>query len=432
MLSFIRKLLMGSDNPDTVRANSYIWTIVLCVANAVETTIIHMVLMRVFGAYESGVFAIAITLARQLLQIGTFGVRPYQTTDSNVEHSFESYWGTRLITTLLALCIGVGYAVYSTLWGGYTVWKSTIVLLVCCFILIEGIDDVFAGMYQQRGRLDVSGRVSSVWKILSTLALFSALLITRDFLCSLMITVGISSLIEVVLIVSVLPGFGYSRLRAQFKDSGKIMAACFPIFCCGFLSYYISNIPKYVIDAHLSEQLQAYYGFISMPVFVISLLSNIFFRPIIVGLAENYNGRRFSAFIRTILRQCAIITGITILCVGGAEVIGIRILSLIFNVELSGYRMEIFIFLFGAGLLALSGLFQTVITIMRKQKSVLWGFLLSAVVSYLIAPNMVINHGIRGASVLYAVIALIRLIMVLLIFLLHYKRSVASSKVGET
>lgn len=48
-----------------------------------------------------------------------------------------------------------------------------------------------------------------------------------------------------------------------------------------FLSFYIGNAPKYAIDSILNDGLQACCGFIAMPVFVIGLLNNFIFNPMI-------------------------------------------------------------------------------------------------------------------------------------------------------
>ena len=78
------------------------------------------------------------------------------------------------------------------------------------------------------------------------------------------------------------------------------------------MSFYILNAPKYAIDALLSSELQAYYGFISMPVFVIGLLNNFVFQPILTTVANCYETKNKDQFFQLIKRQIVVILIITI------------------------------------------------------------------------------------------------------------------------
>ena len=76
--------------------------------------------------------------------------------------------------------------------------------------------------------------------------------------------------------------------RFDWKNVKKILIQCFPLFVGLFLQFYIGNAPKYAIDAILSDNYQAIYGFIAMPVFIISLLNSMIFNPIPELFTEQY------------------------------------------------------------------------------------------------------------------------------------------------
>ena len=87
--------------------------------------------------------------------------------------------------------------------------------------------------------------------------------------------------------------FGGSLKPAFSGEKTKmLMIEGFPIFVSLFLNVYIGNAPKYAIDACLTEEIQAYYNFIFMPVFAIGMFANFIFNPILVKLAHRWDENR--------------------------------------------------------------------------------------------------------------------------------------------
>lgn len=184
----------------------------------------------------------------------------------------------------------------------------------------------------------------------------------------------------------------------------QLLKACFPLFIGCFLSFYIGNAPKYAIDAQLSDEVQACYGFIAMPVFVIGMLNNFIFNPLLHRMAILWEEKNIFEFTRQILLQTGIIVFITIVCIIGAWMIGIPMLSWMYHTNLAEYKRELLILLAGGGFLGLSGLLNAMITIVRFQKSVAWGYGVVAIMAYLLSDPIVKMYGIMGAAVLYSVL----------------------------
>jgi O-antigen/teichoic acid export membrane protein len=107
----------------------------------------------------------------------------------------------------------------------------------------------------------------------------------------------------------------------------RLMIEGFPLFLSLFLNMYISNAPKYAIDAYLNEEVQALYGLVFMPAYVISLVAHFIFNPILKSYAEVWNEGRIKRFRFLVLRQCGVITGLTVLALIVAATIAVPILS---------------------------------------------------------------------------------------------------------
>lgn len=168
--------------------------------------------------------------------------------------------------------------------------------------------------------------------------------------------------------------------KVDWKQVFALLKVCFPLFAGAFLSFYIGNAPKYAIDAMLTDELQACYGFIAMPVFVIGLLNNFIFNPMLYKLSMMWNDGRVGQFVRKILLQSLIVAGITLVCIIGAFLLGVPVLSWLYNTDLAPYKAELLLLLLGGGFLGLSGLLNAVITIIRYQKSLMWGICGSGVI----------------------------------------------------
>lgn len=108
----------------------------------------------------------------------------------------------------------------------------------------------------------------------------------------------------------------------------------------------------------------------------------------------------------------------------GEWLLGIPVLSLLYNTDLSLYKAELLILLMGGGFLGLSGLLNAIITILRKQNMLLAGYLVVAMLAWLLSEKIVGQYGMLGASVLYTALMAALCLCFLIILLIGLKRDV--------
>ena len=104
-----------------------------------------------------------------------------------------------------------------------------------------------------------------------------------------------------------------------------------------------------------------------MPVFVISLLSQFVYQPVISKMALLWHEKKISQFNKLILRQIALILLLSVAAIIGGYLLGIPVLSLIYGVDLTDYKKSLVILLIGGGALAIVNFLQMIITVARKQ-----------------------------------------------------------------
>lgn len=408
-----------------IKRDSYIWNMIGSFLMAFQSVIMLIILTRTVGIIESGIFTIANANANLSLNIGKYGMRNFQVSDVMKEFSFSEYKISRIITSFLMILFSIVFTSFSAYSNYYTIRKFSIILLMCVFKVVDAIEDIYLGMYQKEGRLDVASKIMS-FRLILTIIFFSILIIlTYDLLFSLIMAILFTSILLFIFIVAtkkIVVNQSNKNTRKDMKKVFILLQQCFPLFFAAFLSFYIGNAPKYAIDAQLNDTLQACYGFISMPVFVIGLLNNFIFNPLLRDFSYLWQNHKLKKFIKNIIRQCFIIAVITIICIIGAYICGIPVLSLLYNTDLSNYKLELIILLLGGGFLGLIGFLTAIITIMRCQKVLVVCYAIIAILICFLSPVCVSQLGILGATLIYLASMIMLAIIFSFIVFLNVKR----------
>lgn len=413
------KILFETTN--TIKS-CYIWNTLSGMINAAQSVILLIVITRTNSLYDAGVFSIAYAIANLTLTVGKYGMRSFQATDIVERYSFNDYLVSRIVTCCCMFLLSAAYCVYGVSCLAYTHEKVVIVLLVCLWKMIDALEDVFHGQLQQKGHLDVAAKAISLRLILGLIAYIVFLCVTT----SLVISTAMCCIFSLVAFLA-LTGIIRKNIHIQknkFKSNSvkQLLVVNFPLCIGGFFSIYIGNAPKYAIDAYLSETLQACYNFIFMPVFVIGLLASFIFNPILTDLARAKAESNHSLFFKMIYRQIIVIACISVIIIFSAFLIGIPILTWIYDIKLNAYRLELCILLIGGSFLALVSLFSVIVTVLRKQKKLVLGYLIVAVLAKLLSPYLVVKYQIFGAACLYSCLMLALMVYFAVIVIFESKK----------
>lgn len=391
-------------NSKNIDRDSYLWNMIGSVLQSFQSVVFLMILTRTVGLLQAGIFTIAYANANLFLNIGKYGMRYYQVSDVQEQYSFKEYAYSRSITVVAMVVVSIGYTCYATVTNGYSSEKFWIIIWMCLYKAVDAIEDVFEGNYQQKGRLDIASKILVIRTGIAALIYALGLILLQNQLYALVITTIISYILMIWFLHYTERVFDNNSKIMRLGQIMHLLKSCFPLFIGCFLSFYIGNAPKYAIDAQLSDEVQACYGFIAMPVFVIGMLNNFIFNPLLHSMAVLWEKRSISKFIHQIILQIAVIVFITVVCIIGAWMIGIPVLSWMYHTNLEQYKMELLILLMGGGFLGLSGLLNAMITVVRFQKSVAWGYGVVAVMAFLLSDPIVRMHGVMGAAVLYTIL----------------------------
>lgn len=178
----------------------------------------------------------------------------------------------------------------------------------------------------------------------------------------------------------------------------RILRECLPLFLMSFVLIYLSNAPKYAIDRVCDSEIQAYYGFISMPVFAISLLSGFLFQPRLAQLSRLWKEAELDGFRKIFWRHMGYILIISVGSLLLGWVAGIPVLSALYGVHgLETYKGAFMILLLGGCGTAVINYLSAILVIFRKQSAVLWSHAAAGIGIFLSISPVLRRSGISGA-----------------------------------
>lgn len=396
---------MTSSSREMHERAGLLWNMAAGVINASEAVVLLMVVTRTTGVEDAGIVTISMAVANMLMTIGKFGMKNLQVTDIKRENSFTTYLISRIITVISMLGLAGIYAWNGVLHRGYTEKKALILFLICAIYAVEALEDVFWGLYQQKGRLDVGAKMFSV-RWLGILAVYIAgLIVCKDLLKATFFAWVTGCVLFGIWVKRTYPVLGEERNKVSAVKVLKLFRRAAPLAVSAYLSFYTMNAPKYAIDAVRSDVEQACYGFVSMPIFVIGLVNNFIYQPVLVRIATEWENKEYASLKKRIMKQLTFLIGITGICLILAAMVGIPVLSFLYNMDLASYKRELLILLLGGGALAANGYLSIILTIMKQQKKMMMGYIVIAILAISFSEKVVLQYAALGAAVLYSLLA---------------------------
>ena len=421
-MNIVKRFLTESKNIDK---SAVFWNMAASMLMAFQSVIILIVIGRTIddNKVTAGIYTFGNTINNMFLSIGKYGMRFFQVSDVDREYNFREYRMSRIITTIAMTVISTVYVLIVANQNGYFDTKTMTIIWLCLFKLADSFEDVFYGDYQKNKRLDVASKAFAL-RLLITIALFVIMIIVTK---NLLLATAVSTIVTIILLfvlIMLTRDFVCEREPYKMSKVWKLLVVTLPLCLGTFLTLYISAAPRTAIDRLMDEGDQAIYGYISMPVFVVQLLVLFIFNPMIYGISCLWNENKITEYIKECMKQFGFVLVVTVVCITGAWLLGIPVLSFMYNTDLAPYKTDLMIMMIGSGFLGLAGLLANLLTVMRYQNAILVGYGLTSVCAFLFAGKAVEKNGMRGAVNVY----LILLIILCLIFVAEFVYGVVKAK----
>ena len=402
-MELLSRLIIGkkSKNPEK---RDIIWNMAGSFLYAFASMVLSIAVVQIAGEDAGGIFTFAFTtFGQHMFMMAYFGIRPFQITDTGGKYSFGDYLGLRLLTCGAAVLTGMGYVFLN----GYSFEKAAVVFLMVVYKVIDALADAYEAEFQRGGRLYLTGKSNAFRTILSVGVFLASLAYTKDLAAASLWAVGAQAagfLVFDVLVIRELPNVEWRSAKGKKQE---LFAETILLFCSAVLDFYIFSASKYAIEGCMADRDMAVFGAIFMPTSIINLVAGFVIRPYLTKMSFTWEMGRTRRFLKIQKRIALIIAALTVLAVGGAWLLGIPVLSLLYpnlRTGLSQCRPALVLIIFGGALNAYMNLFYYSLVIMKKQKYIFGVYGLVSLMAVLVSTPFVRWGGIFGGALAYVVL----------------------------
>lgn len=383
-----------------------------------SSVLLLLVVTRILGKSEAGIFSIGWAICQQMLTIGLFGTRNVQVSDIDNNYRFSDFFSLKIISILMML---MGSIIYSFLLHLSEV-EIQVSFLLSVLMSSEAFADVFAGYFQKNDKIGIVGLSYIIRVLMYDLLFIISLFVFRSVTISISIAICVSYLWLLV--------FDFTLIRRTenmfcFDLGGlkRVIRSSIAICVSAFLTNYIVNIPKNSIALYLNNTMQTYYNILAMPSFIISLFASVIIVPMYTDIAFlAYNDMK--KFVKKIIKIQGLLIILTATFLVLGELIGVPIINFLYGVDINLYRLEFGILIVSGGFSSLATFYVYIITVFSKSKLLFLVYGLVSILSTLFGNYLVQNLELFGATLNYFISTLLISFSLLFIILSIVRRKI--------
>lgn len=406
-------------NEKKIFLKNFIWNVLGTGLNSFNSLFFLIIVTRINGINDAGIFSIAYSTALILYTIGLYSGRLCQVTDIENKVKDKDYIINRLITCSGMLLSAIVF-VFSK---QYSPYKMGVFLLLSLYKATEAFSDILYGIMQKNDLLYKSGQSLTI-KSLGGLGIFLCI----DFLThNLILACGSIVLLNFVTIVMfdwmlVCQKWIDFKTKVNMNNVGHIFKSEFFVFANSFAGIYVLNAPKYAIDTYLTEDVQAVFGYIMMPATVITLFTQFIFMPYLNQMKQLYEQKEIKALEKIAFKIKMAVVAFGVFATVAALWIGPEVLSLVYGEELRPYRMNLTIILASYILYGISYVNLVLLTTTRDTFIQFVVYIITMIVAWIGSNQFVKTLQINGATISCAVTLAVQFILYTVVTKVIFKK----------
>ena len=386
---------------------NFIWNILGTGLNAFNSLFYMIVVTRINGLDDAGVFTIAFATACIIYFLGVYAGRIYQVTENDKSINDKEYIFNRLITTILMIIIVIIFVLLKR----YNIFKCIVFILLTLYKALEAFSDVIYGILQKNEKLEFVGKSLFYKSLISIIAFTIIDIITKNMIISIFAIIITNILLMIFYDFNKGKKYIDSSSKIDIKNIFKIFKNGFFTFGIAILGVYVLNAPKYAIDNYLSNDFQTIFGIIVMPATVIGLVAQFLIHPYLNQLVKLYDDNNYKNFMKLILKIILMIIAFGCFATVMAFLIGTQVLGIIYGIQLDSYKLSLTLIIVSATLYTIGTIYSSVLTTVRVTFSQFVIYSIVSIYACIISNILTKNFEIKGAVIAYFCIMLIQSIL---------------------
>ena len=393
----------------------YIWNSIGSFLQSAISPILLIVITRLNGVGDSGLFSFAMSLSVVFWAISLWGGRTYQVSDVKKEFSSGDYIVVRFISSLIVAVFSISFCILS----GYDLIKTELIMVLVSFKILESIADSMYGVLQIHNRLYIVG-ISLTMK-----SVFGFMLFTLVDILTKNIIYGALSIFIVNIAVVIFYDIPWMKhvesvglTKKNIMQAGKIMKKTAEVFVVVFLTMFSLNIPRYFLDKYHYDQI-GYFGIMAMPITLLTLFISFVLQPNVVNLSELLKEKKVKEFTKIVSKIDFITFTLGILFVVSSYLIGVWVLNTVFGIDINNFRIDLTIMVIGAVANAFVSIYVNLLIILRRFKGQFYTLLVTNILAVVLSVYLIDRLAMLGSVLVFMIISFLQAIILLFI----YKRS---------
>jgi len=384
--------------PRSIRSN-FAWTLAGYAVYAGCQWGMLVALAKLGTAAMVGQFALGLAATAPLLMFANLQLRSVLATDARGEYAFPDYLGLRLSSTFLALLMLPVIAAVSRA----NATTFAVIVLVGIAKGIEAISDIYFGLRQHHEEMQPIARSLIAKGLLSLLAFWLALRLTRSLVCAigaLILAWGLVLLMYDRRVSHLIPGSASAAPRFSPGMMRRLAWRSLPLGLMAMLVSLNGNIPRYFIEGHLGPAALGIFAALVYPMTAGTLVATALAQAALPVLARRFAERTEIGghFLRLLVKS-----SMGGLLLGGAGVLlsltaGRRLLAAFYRPEYAEH-VKVLVWLAVAASLNYTTTFLNAGVTATREFSVLTRpYILLAVLALGLSASLISCAGLLGAA----------------------------------
>ena len=398
----------------------YFWNTLGTSAVSFLSLLLSIAVTRINGIDTQGVFTLCFSFAILFFTIGLYGGRIYQVSDVIGEFENRTYIYLKFITSAAMIVTAFVFAILS----GYDGLRFTLLISLVVYKMLDAIADPLYGVMQRNGCLYLAGISMTLKAVIGFVAFLAINLMTHNILYASLCLLGAN-----LIFIAVFDIPNVRRLEnitglfsGNIKPSLILLKASVYIFAFSLLSTLLLNIPRYYMDVFHSEALLGFFNIVVMPASIMSLFVTFVIQPKLVPLSERFAAAEYAGFNKTVMKLIIISLIFGIFAIAAAWLIGIPVLSFIYGVDTSPYRVALTISVTAGTINTITMVLSNILSIMRRFKIQLFNYLAGTAGLFAACLAFIRNGSVDGAIQAFLIANAIQAVLFLISYLVTYRR----------
>jgi transcriptional activator amrA len=393
----------------------YIWNSIGSFLQSAISPILLIVITRLNGVGDSGLFSFAMSLSVVFWAISLWGGRTYQVSDVKKEFSSGDYIVVRFISSLIVAVFSISFCILS----GYDLIKTELIMVLVSFKILESIADSIYGVLQIHNKLYIVG-ISLTMKSVFGFMIFAIVdILTKNIvygaLSIFIVNIAVVIFYDIPLMKHV---ESVGLTKKNIMQAGKIMKKTAEVFVVVFLTMFSLNIPRYFLDKYHYDQI-GYFGIMAMPITLLTLFISFVLQPNVVNLSELLKKKKIKEFTKIVSKIDFITVTLGILFVISSYLIGVWVLNTVFGIDINNFRIDLTIMVIGAVANAFVSIYVNLLIILRRFKGQFYTLLVTNILAVVLSIYLIDRLAMLGSVLVFMIISFLQAIILLFI----YKRS---------